>query len=164
MSDAGEKVYPKPSLTADTVVTAKVGEGRYRLLMIRRGREPFLGMWALPGGFVEPNETVGQAAVRELEEETRLKGVTAEELGCYSTPGRDPRGWIVTIAHVASVTEDQMKQASAGDDAADLAWLDLTVDERGGFTLSHEGQTVDRLAFDHIEMVEKAVRRLIGRG
>src|SRR4029079_165914 len=111
-----------------------------RVLMIRRAREPFLGAWALPGGFVEPNESVGEAAARELLEETRLTNVEIEELGCCSKPGRDPRGWIVTIAHLAVVPPARVADIQAGDDAADAAWLDLEVSGAGDwFRLSHKG-------------------------
>ena len=84
-----KKEYPRPSLTADNVVIA-LGEepGVLRVLFVRRARDPFAGAWAFPGGFVEPTETVAQAAARELQEETALRDVRLVELGCFSRPGR----------------------------------------------------------------------------
>lgn len=155
------KEYPKPSLTADNVVVTS-SRGRHRVLFIRRLRPPFEGRWALPGGFVEPTETVAQAAQRELEEETSLTGVAVEELGCFSKPGRDPRGWVVSIAHLARVPEERMADVKAGDDAASAAWLDLSFPRDGAsYTLEHEGKPVSELAFDHKDILAAAVRRLV---
>jgi 8-oxo-dGTP diphosphatase len=162
VSDDGKKDYPRPSLTADVVVVAGP-PGARRVLFVKRGRPPFQGMWALPGGFVEPTETVAQAAVRELREETSLTDVAVEELGCFSKPGRDPRGWVVTIAHLAVVPERVIADARAGDDAADTAWLDLETGVDGAFTLRLDGQEVRELAFDHREIMAAAVQRLVGR-
>lgn len=154
-----KKEWPKPSLTADVVVVAEDGGAR-RVLFIRRGGEPFAGSWALPGGFVEPTETVAQAAARELREETSLTDVPVEELGCFSQPGRDPRGWVVTIAHLARVPAARMPEARAADDAADTAWLDFTVRADGSFTLAHRGEPVTALAFDHLDILAAAARRI----
>jgi 8-oxo-dGTP diphosphatase len=155
--------YPKPSLTADVVVVTEGDAGALRVLFIRRARDPFAGRWALPGGFVEPTETVAQAAARELHEETALTSVPVEELGCFSKPGRDPRGWVVTVAHLARVPAARMAEARAGDDAAAAAWLDLRIEPGGaGFSLSHEGAPVTELAFDHVDIMTAAVKRLVG--
>jgi 8-oxo-dGTP diphosphatase len=151
--------YPRPSLAADMVVVAP-GEGStLRLLCIRRKHDPFAGRWALPGGFVEPNETVAEAAVRELREETMLTGVPVEEIGCFSKPGRDPRGWVVSVAHLARVPAERMSEAKPADDAAATAWLDLTITP-SGWELSHEGARVEDLAFDHRDVLTAAVARL----
>jgi len=155
-----KKDYPRPSLTADVVVVVEEGGGR-RVLFIKRGHDPFEGMWALPGGFVEPDETVEEAAARELMEETSLAGVPVEQLRCFSRPGRDPRGWVVSVAHLAVVPAHRIADAKAGDDAADAAWLDLALLPGGGFTLSHGGAKVEALAFDHREIVAAAVARLV---
>jgi 8-oxo-dGTP diphosphatase len=164
---ADKKDYPRPSLTADVVVVApsETGEARgWRVLFVRRARDPFQGMWALPGGFVEPTESVAEAAVRELREETSLDGVHVEEIGCFSKPGRDPRGWVVTIAHLARVPADRLHEVKAGDDAAAAEWLDLSLDDQGsGYTLSRQGEPLARvgaLAFDHAEILAAAVQRL----
>lgn len=187
MSEA-KKEYPRPSLTADTVVIALGSEGagapvpspRLRALFIKRALEPFAGTWALPGGFVEPTETVAQAAARELEEETALRDVRLVELGCFSRPGRDPRGWVVTVAHLALASAHQLTGALAGDDAADAAWLDLVIEPGGGFRLENGNALIHRggamgeeapssrplagsLAFDHGDILAAAVERLRDR-
>jgi 8-oxo-dGTP diphosphatase len=145
------------------VVALEPHAPRLRVLFIRRGRPPFAGAWALPGGFVEPTETVGEAAVRELAEETLLSGVHVEELGCFSAPGRDPRGWVVSIAHLALVPADRLSQAKAGDDAAEAAWLHLHLKPGGGFRVEHHGAPVDGLAFDHQGILAAAAARLVER-
>jgi 8-oxo-dGTP diphosphatase len=157
---ADKKEYPRPSLTADVVVVSLGEPSGLRVLFVRRAHDPFAGAWALPGGFVEPTETAGEAAARELAEETSLTDVRLEELGCFSKPGRDPRGWVVTIAHLALVPVDRLAEVKAGDDAADAAWLDLTVQPGGGFELSRAGSAGIDLAFDHASIVARAVDQL----
>lgn len=160
MSATGEKKdYPRPSLTAD-VVALLLDEGGLRVLFIRRGNEPFKGEWALPGGFCEPTETVAQAAARELTEETGVRDVRLEELGCFSTPGRDPRGWVVTVAHLGFLPADRAGEAAGADDASEAAWLRLVIEADGAHHLEHAGARVTRLAFDHLEVIALAVRRL----
>jgi 8-oxo-dGTP diphosphatase len=158
-----KKEYPRPSLTADVVVVALGDDGGLRVLFVERARDPFAGAWALPGGFVEPTETVAEAAARELAEETSLRDVRIEELGCFSRPGRDPRGWVVTIAHLALVPVDRIAEVKAGDDAAAAAWLDLTVQPGGGFVLFYQGERTAALAFDHGEILARAVGHLQAR-
>lgn len=105
-----------PLLTTDCAVF----DTRGRVLLIRRGNPPFVGQWALPGGFVDVGETVEAACRRELKEET---GVTAEELvlvGVYSDPSRDPRGHTVSIAFATVLS---IARPRAGDDAAAAAWV-----------------------------------------
>ncbi len=154
-----KKEYPRPSLTAD-VVALLLDESGLRVLFIRRGNEPFKGSWALPGGFVEPGETVAQAAARELTEETGVRDVRLEELGCFSTPGRDPRGWVVTVAHLGFLPASRAGEAVGSDDAAEAAWLGLTLASDGGYRLEHAGAAVTALAFDHHAVIALAVRRL----
>lgn len=92
---------------------------RGRLLLVRRGRPPFRGFWALPGGYVEPDESVEEAVARELREETGLVARPVELLGVYSRPGRDPRG---PNASVAFRMVGRAGPPKGGDDAADSAW------------------------------------------
>jgi 8-oxo-dGTP diphosphatase len=128
-----------PLLAADCVVVDAKG----RLLLIRRGHEPFAGALALPGGFVEVGETVEDACRRELMEETGVKAGRLLLVGIYSDPRRDPRG------HTASVvfaTRVRSAKAQAGDDAAAVTWVE---DWRG---LS--------LAFDHAKVLRDASRVL----
>ena len=123
-----EKDYPKPSLTVDIAIFRPADEGVFQLLLIKRGGHPFLGCWALPGGFVEKGEDADTAAARELAEETGVTDLELSQLGLYSTPGRDPRCWTVSEAYLAAVPADA--KASAGDDAAEAAWFDVTVADR----------------------------------
>ena len=168
-----KKEYPRPSLTADVVVVALGDDGGHRhpgqaglrVLFVERAHDPFAGAWALPGGFVEPTETVGEAAARELREETSLTDVRLEELGCFSRPGRDPRGWVVTIAHLALVPVDRLGEVKAGRRRrlGRVARSDGAAG--GGFVLApaHGRAPTTALAFDHGEIVARAVEQLRDR-
>jgi 8-oxo-dGTP diphosphatase len=129
--------YPRPMLTADCVVV----NDRNEILLVQRGNEPFKGCWALPGGFMEMDETLEHTAVRELEEETSLK-VDEQDIrliGVYSTPDRDPRGRTITAAFALHV---EKANAAAGDDAAEVRWWPLN--------------ELPQLAFDHTQIVADA--------
>ena len=89
--------YPRPAVTVD-VVLFTIRAGDLAVLMIRRGGAPFKGHWALPGGFVEENESLERAASRELKEETGIEQAALEQLGAFGDPGRDPRGHTVSVA------------------------------------------------------------------
>lgn len=137
--------YPRPSFTADVAVfCAGDSSCDAMLLMVKRGGHPYRGCWALPGGFVEPQEDSDSTALRELREETGLEDVSCEQLGVYSKPGRDPRGWTATAAYVALVGE--LKEAHAGDDAARAIWCPLHVsisdDGRRLIEVEAEGETL----------------------
>lgn len=105
-----------PLLTADGVVLDRSGH----VLLVRRRHQPFRGMWALPGGFVELDECVEDACRREVLEETGLRLRKLELVGVYSKPGRDPRGPTCTVAYLARVRE---QKAVSGDDAASAEWI-----------------------------------------
>ena len=124
-----KKEYPKPSLTADIAVFRRMDTG-LAVLMVRRGKHPFKGCWALPGGFVGPDEDVVEAARRELEEETGVSGISIELFGIYGTPGRDPRGWTVSGGFCALIEASQ--DVKAGDDAADARWCPICEKASGG--------------------------------
>lgn len=134
--------YPRPMLTADCVVVNPDGE----VLLVRRGNDPFRGCWALPGGFMEMDETIECCAVRELQEETGLTVAVADLhlVGIYSTPGRDPRGRTVTAAYKIYIAHDLTASAVAGDDAAELRWWPLAA--------------LPPLAFDHADIIADANR------
>lgn len=137
------KDYPKPALTADIAVFVE-----NRLLLIRRGGHPFLGCWALPGGFAEPGETIEETAARELEEETNLSDIKPFLVGVYSAPGRDPRGWTVSVAYAAKLEKADVR---AGDDAAEAAWFEVV----DGAVVLPSGE---QLAFDHAQIIADAAR------
>jgi 8-oxo-dGTP diphosphatase len=130
----------RPALTVDVVVLA--GEPPATILLVRRGSQPFVGAWALPGGFVEGDERVAAAAARELAEETGVEAGPLELLGIYDTPGRDPRGPTVSIVYVW-LTEHE-SPARGGDDASEACWQQLAA--------------LPALAFDHAAIVADAVR------
>ena len=141
--------YPRPALTADLIVL-RWSRGELCVLMIERDRDPFRGMLALPGGFIDANEAPRDAATREVLEETGVT-VTPEsliEIGVFGDAGRDPRGWTVSVTFVALLTDEQ--EAQAGDDAASVAWIPW----------SSLCQQQHELAFDHQKMINRAQIRL----
>lgn len=130
LSQYRQSDYPRPSFTADVALFCKEGSGEaLKILLVKRGGHPFRGCWALPGGFVEPEEDADHAALRELREETGLDDVSCEQLGVYSKPGRDPRGWTATSAYVALL--EGARNAHAGDDAARAIWCPVQASRNG---------------------------------
>lgn len=117
--------YPRPALTVDIAVIG-AASGVQHVLLIRRGSEPFRGRWALPGGFVDEGERLVDAACRELAEETGLvvEPLVLHQVGTYGDPGRDPRGWTVSVlfACVAPVGPT-LPDVLGGDDAAEARWF-----------------------------------------
>jgi 8-oxo-dGTP diphosphatase len=128
-----------PALTADCVAI----DARGRVLLVRRGNPPFKGRYALPGGFVEIGETVEDACRRELREETGVEAGRLDLVGIYSDPERDPRGHTCSAAFLARVGR---AAATAGDDAAAVAWV--------------EDWSQLPLAFDHARILQDAQRLL----
>lgn len=127
-------------LTVDVVVLSGTAPGS--VLLVQRAREPFAGEWALPGGFVEEGEQVAEAAPRELAEEAGFDDPLALRLlGVYDTPGRDPRGWTVSVAYLASV--GSQSSVMGADDAADARWF--------------EAGALPKLAFDHATIIADAL-------
>jgi len=136
--------YSRPALTVDCVVFGFGSEG-LKVLLVKRLKEPFAGRWALPGGFVEEGEDLLEAARRELEEETSLFGVSLEQFAAFGRPGRDPRGWTVSVAYLA-VVRCSDHRAKAASDAGEAAWF--------------PARDLPPLAFDHAEIVDQTSRRL----
>ncbi|HEX3875236.1 MAG TPA: NUDIX hydrolase [Solirubrobacteraceae bacterium] len=139
----GDEEYARPALTVDVVLLA--GRAPRRILLIQRRNPPFEGMWALPGGFVDEGETVGMAAERELVEETGVRVSGLKLLGVYDTPGRDPRGWTVSVVFMLGVESEL--PAVGGDDAGDAKWFASDV--------------LPELAFDHKLVVSDALRATV---
>jgi len=137
-------------LTVD-VVLLTIRSERLSVLMVERGIEPFAGSWALPGGFVLPDEDLDDAARRELEEETSIADALThlEQLATYATPDRDPRTRVVSVAHLAFVPD--LPSPVAGSDAAGARWW--AADE-----LLYGSEGV-RLAFDHRRILLDGVER-----
>src|ERR1700761_3210111 len=113
--------YPRAALTVDCVVFG-FDEGALKVLLIERGLEPFLGKWALPGGFVRVEETVDEAARRELLEETGLGRVYLEQLYTFGAVERDPRERVVSVAYYALVNLADHR-VKAATDAREAAWF-----------------------------------------
>lgn len=139
--------YPTYAVTTD-IILFTIRDERLKLLLIRRGGAPFQGQWALPGGFVNPEEALEAAALRELAEETNVRDVYLEQLYTFGAPGRDPRGRIVTVAYFALMPSDGMR-LSAATDAEAVGWFAL--------------DDLPPLAFDHAEIVEMAHQRLVAK-
>ncbi len=136
--------FPRPALTVDCVVFG-LDEPDLKVLLIRRDLEPFRGKWALPGGFVHVDESLEDAAKRELREETGLEKVFLEQLYTYGDLNRDPRERVVTVAYYALVRLSNHRVVAATD-ARDAAWFGV-----------HD---VPRLAFDHDRILNAAYQRL----
>jgi 8-oxo-dGTP diphosphatase len=136
--------YPRPAVTVDIVV---VSRGRPpHVLLIRRKHDPFAGKWAIPGGFVDMDETLEAAARRELREETGLAAEELEQLYAFGDPGRDPRGRTISIVYLARIQRASVHPAAA-DDAADVGW--------------HDFRRLPELAFDHQTILACARQRLL---
>jgi 8-oxo-dGTP diphosphatase len=135
--------FPRPSLTVDVAVVTRGASPR--VLLIQRRKPPFAGAWALPGGFVDENEPLEAAARRELQEETGLTVDELTQLGTYGDPGRDPRGWTVSVAYWTRVDESSA-HAVAADDAMAASWYPL--------------DALPPLAFDHAKIL-KHLRRWV---
>lgn len=135
--------YPRPMVSVDAVVFRE-RDGRLEVLLIRRGKPPFEGRHALPGGFVEIDEDLSDAAARELVEETGLDGVELEQLAAFGRPDRDPRGRCISVAFVGTLGRGG-DRVSGGDDAAEASW--------------HDTAALPDLAFDHDEIIALALAR-----
>lgn len=146
--------FPGYGLTAD-IAAFTIRNGQLSLLLIQRGGFPYKGHWALPGGFVNPNEDALTAASRELEEETALviDGVHLEQLKTYTTPGRDPRMPVVSVAFFAVLPD--LPAPTSGDDASAARWFSVS-------DLDLDGSNPDgvALAFDHAEIITDALERV----
>lgn len=140
-----KKEYPRIDVTVDAVVFAyEAGEG-FSVLLIQRKKKPYKNKWAIPGGFVEIDETLDKAVSRELQEETGLQVSNFEQLHAFGDPGRDPRGRTMSIAWLALVNKEE-HMPKAADDASAVRWFGI--------------QGLPELAFDHKEILKKAKKRL----
>jgi 8-oxo-dGTP diphosphatase len=130
--------YPRPAVTADIVIL-KTAKNQRSVLLIERKNPPFEGMWALPGGFLDLDETLEQTAIRELREETGISGVELTQFRTFSKVNRDPRHRTITTVFIGYATQTTIAPV-AGDDAAKVQWFDLS--------------GLPPLAFDHEEILE----------
>lgn len=135
--------YPRPGLTADIALFNLEGN---QLLLIRRGNDPFKDMWALPGGFFDMEDsTIEYTAQRELEEETSLTGIDLKMVCVASREDRDPRGRTISVVYMGKVDPASV-HPKGGDDAREARWFSLS--------------ELPPLAFDHAEIIEKAIAML----
>ena len=150
---AQEKTYRNPSLTCDSIVTKKNPEdaSKTMILLITRGKDPFKGHYAFPGGFVDYGEDPENAVLRELQEECNITGKEPELICVAGKPDRDPRRHVVTIAYHVEV--DPTHEVKAGDDAATAQWYDLK-DVRENYNM----------AFDHKDILNKFIAKMEKEG
>jgi 8-oxo-dGTP diphosphatase len=132
-------------LAVDAVVFGYRKETGLRMLLVKRGIPPFKGQWALPGGFLRPNESPEETVVRELQEETGIKVTHLEQLYTFGNPDRDPRGRIISIAYMALVRPENW-ETKADTDAEEAHWFPIS--------------GLPKLAFDHSQIIETALQRL----
>ena len=159
--------YPKPALTVDMIVLRwndRVMPAQLQLLLVRRKAHLYLNCYALPGGFVNPNEDTTTATIREVAEETgiHLDPLRCEQLETIATPNRDPRDWVVSVAHIAYLPYDEQQVAVAGDDASEVCWVNIALDsqQQVRLTCTTSGKEITALAFDHATIIAKAMKRL----
>lgn len=127
--------YPRASITVDALILDS--KSRTKLLLIKRGNDPFKNCWALPGGFIEMEENLIDSVKRELLEETSLKDIELYQFRTYGDIGRDPRGRTVTIVYYGFC--ENIEKAQAGDDAKELSFFDI--------------DKLPSLAFDHSKII-----------
>jgi 8-oxo-dGTP diphosphatase len=139
--------YQRPALTVDAIILRKES-GQLSILLIQRDKPPFEGKWALPGGFVDINETLEEAIERELWEETGLTGIHLHQLHTFSALGRDPRGRTISVAYYGFM--DALMTPVSGDDAREAKWIAIS--------------NIPMLAFDHNQIVDLALQRLVFNG
>ena len=157
-----KREYDKPAVTVDCVILCSASTDSretldeattgthssgpnepYEILLIQRAKDPFANKWALPGGFVNKDEPLARAASRELEEETGMRTEHLEQVGAFGDPGRDPRGWTISVAYFGVVATSQ-RSVSGRDDAKEARWFPL--------------ENLPPLAFDHAEIISSALR------
>ncbi len=139
--------YERPSVTVD-VVMMSLRQRDLQVLLVKRRSWPYEGMWAVPGGFVNMDESLETAAKRELQEETGLQDVYLEQLYTFGDPGRDPRTRVITVVYFALLDSERL-QVRAASDAADVGWFSV--------------YSLPQLAFDHDKILDYTLNRLRGK-
>lgn len=137
--------YPHPAVTVDIVILT-IRNNQLKLLLIRRANKPYKGKWALPGGFVDVDESLDAAARRELKEETGMTDINLEQLYTFGAPKRDPRERVITVAYYALIPSEII-QLHAATDAEAVRWFSMN--------------ELPKLAFDHSEIIKLAHERVI---
>ncbi len=140
--------YPRPAVTVDCIIFGLDQSSTLKVLLVQRARPPYVGYWALPGGFVDMGESLEDAALRELKEETGVQNVFIEQLFTFGTPDRDPRGRVISVAYYA-LTNLAEHPVRASSDADNADWFAI--------------DAVPQLAFDHRQILDTAIERLRGK-
>ena len=140
--------YPRPALTVDVVVFMLLDD-QLHILLIQRAQPPFEGTWALPGGFVNMEESLEMAAARELAEETGIEGCELEQFHTYGDPQRDPRGRVISVAYCTYLPPETSISIREGGDAKQVRWFPMT--------------DLPNLAFDHSKITRDALNHLRDR-
>ncbi len=131
--------YPRPMVTVDAIIYRQTKEQKTEILLIQRANDPFRSMWALPGGFVDIQEDIIDAVIRETKEETGLQINNFKQFKAFGKPGRDPRGRNIAIVFYAELINEQTE--IAGDDASVASWFEVN--------------GLPRLAFDHCKIINE---------
>ncbi len=167
--------YETPSVTVDNVLMCYNKEqDELKILLIKRNTHPFQYSWALPGGFVHSTESTEESCLRETKEETGvlIHNENIEQLYTFSTPNRDPRGWVVTVSYLAFIGEEPL---TAGDDAKEAVWFKVNRKDQLLFLSNEEEDQIildlttgvssgkNNLAFDHSAIILKAFNRVAGK-
>jgi 8-oxo-dGTP diphosphatase len=139
--------YPHPAVTTDIVIFT-IRQDELKVLLIKRALPPFQGEWALPGGFIDLDESLEKGARRELEEETGVSGVYLEQLYTFGQPDRDPRERVITVAYYALIPSDKI-EIRAATDAEGVSWFGM--------------EEIPELAFDHEQILQAAHKRLAAK-
>lgn len=137
--------YPRMLVTVDAVVLLEISGVFEKILLIKRGNDPYKDHFALPGGFPEFDELLEDAAKRELFEETGLSGIELHQLAAFDSVDRDPRDRNIAIAFIG-ITNESNSEVKAGDDASEAKWFDL--------------KNLPSLAFDHKQIIESALKKV----
>lgn len=140
--------YPHPAVTVDIVVLKKE-ENIWKVLLIKRAKEPYKGRWALPGGFVNIDEDLEDAAKRELKEETNLEAKKLYQFYTFGEPNRDPRERVISVGYITILPADENPaNIRASSDAKEVAWVPIN-------EIPYKP-----LAFDHSKIIQKAITYL----
>lgn len=156
--------YERPSVSVDTLIFT-IDEGKLEVLLIKRRNHPYINHWAIPGGFVDIDESVDDAAKRELEEETGLRGIYLEQLYTWGEVKRDPRMRVISVSYMALLPKDDLHPV-AGDDAGDVRWFQIQYNDEILQLQTKDGSQVltkDHLAFDHYKIIKLAIERMRGK-
>lgn len=137
--------YARPAVTTDIILLKELNLEIY-ILLIKRLNNPYKNHWALPGGFVDENENLIDAAKRELKEETNINNISLNQFKTYGEPGRDPRGHTISIVYY-SILKQTILDTKAGDDAKEVKWFNI--------------KQLPELAFDHAVIINEAITELL---